>query len=853
MSTKDPQRPHGAEATEGAGAEQSGASNPFAAAPVKGPAGSGPAPDRSHAAGSGYSGTYSTLPLGSAQSRGFSALRSSSSLGSTPSASSLAPGSPPLPLPGSARSQHHDSDLDLQRYLGVLLDRRWLLLAVLVVGVLLAVGWTSTQPKIYEARSTVVVEANLPQVLGGEVRDIFDPSPGSYYTMQDFLQTSRRVIMSDSLSRRVAARLHLEREASFFGGATPPSLDVAGQALLGTYTAELVPETRLLTVIARHTRPEWAKKIADGVADEFVEGNQQRRDSSTQTASRQLADELDVLRKNLHDAEVAIYDFKNKHDMLSVSLEDRANQVSRQIDRYTDALTEIRLRKMQRQTQLEELRRLRDADPLESPAPQLQGGGDAGLLAELRRLYIEESRRVAELKARYQDQHPLVQQQRGKLDQTLKELRREAQLGQLSAQRRYEEAVKDEAKVLAQVESVKQEGLRLTRLEIEYNRLKRDSDSYQKQYNIILNRTKETGMVGRLRLNNLAVLDYARLPGAPVSPKLRSALGVAIVLSLLLGVLLVFALDVLDRSVKSQEDVEGRLHLPFLGMMPRLETARQAPELAGPVRSPDLYVAHYPRSTVAEACRTIRTNVLFLGTERPLRKLLVTSSVAREGKTLSCVSLGVVLAQGGARTLIIDCDLRRPRVAKAMGVKGTIGLTNLLLGDMKPEDVIQESEVPNLWVMASGPIPPNPAELLDGLHFRQLLEDLAQRYDRVLIDSPPAGPVTDPAVLSTAVDGVVLVVRHSSTSRDTVKRAAQAMLDVGGRILGVVLNDVDTTTKGYRSYYGAYYHYYQSEAEREADQDDQPEGDAAERKRASEARREDKRESKRKARAARED
>ena len=140
-----------------------------------------------------------------------------------------------------------------------------------------------------------------------------------------------------------------------------------------------------------------------------------------------------------------------------------------------------------------------------------------------------------------------------------------------------------------------------------------------------------------------------------------------------------------------------------------------------------------------------------------------------------------------------------------------------------------------------------------GLHFRQLLEDLAQRYDRVLIDSPPAGPVTDPAVLSTAVDGVVLVVRHSSTSRDTVKRAAQAMLDVGGRILGVVLNDVDTTTKGYRSYYGAYYHYYQSEAEREADQDDQPEGDAAERKRASEARREDKRESKRKARAARED
>jgi capsular exopolysaccharide synthesis family protein len=194
--------------------------------------------------------------------------------------------------------------------------------------------------------------------------------------------------------------------------------------------------------------------------------------------------------------------------------------------------------------------------------------------------------------------------------------------------------------------------------------------------------------------------------------------------------------------------------------------------------------------------------------------------VAREGKTLSCVSLGTVLAQAGARTLIIDCDLRRPRIGKAFGVRAAAGLTNVLLGDVRVEDVVQTTEVPNLSLLTSGPIPPNPAELLDGEHFRRLLDYLSEHYDRVLIDSPPAVPVTDPAILATAVDGVVLVVRHSATSRDAVKRAAKHILDVGGRIIGVVLNDIDTTAKGYRSYYGAYYQYYQSEYR--ADEEDEP-------------------------------
>ncbi|MCS6915894.1 MAG: polysaccharide biosynthesis tyrosine autokinase [Myxococcales bacterium] len=703
-----------------------------------------------------------------------------------------------------------DSAGEIQHYLGLLLERRYIVIGFVVAGLLLAGLWTTTQPKIYEARAKIVVEAGPMRILGNE--DSFDPTPSGYYMIQDYLQTSRQVLVSDSLARRAAVRLGLLKETGFFVGAPlPKTIEEAGEALLSHYRADHIAETRILMVTARHPNPAWAKRIADAVADEFVESNQQQRDTSTQSASQQLSGELEELRKRLYEAELALYDFKARHGLLSVSLQDQANQVARQIAKYTDALTEIRLRKRARQSQLEELQRLKQLDPLRVP---MQEGAAPGLITDLRRVWAEEDRRLSELRERYQDTHPQVRQQAAKVQNALQNLRREVEAGQQAVQSQYNEAVREEQKVLADLEEVKREALKLDRLKIEYDKLKRDAESLQQHYTQVLNRTNQTGTVGRIRQNNVHVLDYARLPQTPVSPRIKVTLLVAGLLSLLLGVLVTLLLDAMDRSVKSQDDVEQRLMLPFLGVLPRLE---------GGAAAADLYVADHPRSTVAEACRTVRTNILFAGAERALRRILVTSSVAREGKTLCCISLGTVLAQGGARTLLVDCDLRRPRIARAFGLREGVGLTNVLLGDVDVQDAIRETRVPGLWILPSGPIPPNPAELLDGLHFRGLLEGLGGRFDRILIDSPPAVPVTDPAILSTAVDGVVLVVRYGQTGRDAVKRAAKHILDVGGRIVGVLLNDIDTRQKGYRGYYAGYY--YQSEYITD-DKHDRPEAEA---------------------------
>jgi len=711
------------------------------------------------------------------------------------------------PLRGRPASDEGASELS--RYLGVLWERRWAVLLMLLLWPTLASLWTQSQPRMYETRSSILVEASVPQVLGSAVQDVVDPTPANYYLMQDFLQTSRRVLTSDSLAKRVAARLRLTSELGFYqGGKLPQTLDEAGEALLNYYTADVVAETRVLLLTARHTDPQWAKRISDAVADEFVADAAQTREVVNQRTSEQLADELDRLRKALHDAEVALYDFKSRHDLLTVSMEDRANQVARQIDKYTDALTEVKLRKMQRQSQLTELRKLKELDALHVP---VLGIDMPQLLGDLRRAYTEEQRRLAELKSRYQDTHPQVQQQSSKVEQILRELTREVEVALSASQIRYSEAVSDEQKVLTEVQLVKQEGMRLSRLEIDYNKLKRDADSLQKQYNLILNRSKESGMVGRLRLSNIKVLDYARTPKVPVSPRVRVVLALSVVLALLLGVLLAFVLDALDRTVKAPQDIESNLGLPLLGMLPSFAQDGKGRH------PPDLYVAYHPRSTVAEACRAIRTNLMFAGADEKLQTLLLTSSLPREGKTLCCVSLGTVLAKSGARTLIIDCDLRRPRISRAFGISAAVGLTNVLVGEVSLDDAIRSSEVENLSVLPAGPTPPNPAELLNGKHFRQLLAEVRTRFDKVLIDSPPAVPVTDPAILATLVDGVLLIVRHGKTPRDAAARAAQHMIDVGGRIVGVVLNAIDVSGKGYRSYYGHYSEYKADEPQSTSD------------------------------------
>jgi len=686
---------------------------------------------------------------------------------------------------------------ELHRYVHVLYERRWAVAACLVAGAAGFAWWASHQFKVYQATTTIVVEATPPQVMGGEVRDVVQVGPGQYWEMQDYIQTQRRVLTSDRLAARVVARLHLERDPAFWPDGLPASERAAAQAFIDAVSADRVPDTQVIAVSYRHRDPEQAKRAVDALADAYIESNEAGRDVSTASASLWLAKQSDDLRKRLADSELALYEFKKRNELLSVSLEERVNNVARQIDKLSDALTEARLRRVARTAEADELERIKSGDA-EAVAPV----ANSPALESLRAQVIDEERKLSELRARYEEPHPLVRQQVAKTALVRAALGREIDRLVGAARSRETEAREEEKSIAAQLAEAKDEGLRMTRLEIDYNKLKREADAVSKQYLLVENRSKEIELSSKIKANNLHVLDYARVPTVPVSPHLvRAGLG-AMSLAVLVALLLALLLDALDSSVKSQEDVEHKLGLPLLGLMPRVPRSGE-PGPGGAVTRP--IVIEDPTSPAAECCRVIRTNLLYAGLKQPLRRLLVTSSLAREGKTLMTVNLGAVLAQGQSKVLLIDSDLRSPRLHKALGMRSGIGLTDVLLGNATLDEAIQPTGIPNLSVLLSGGVPPNPADVIEGAAFRDLLDACSARFDRVVLDSPPVLPVTDPALLATYCDGVLVVVRSGRTGVAQVRRTRQAVGDLGARLLGVVLNDHSPRGFGYG--YGYYERY----------------------------------------------
>jgi capsular exopolysaccharide synthesis family protein len=334
------------------------------------------------------------------------------------------------------------------------------------------------------------------------------------------------------------------------------------------------------------------------------------------------------------------------------------------------------------------------------------------------------------------------------------------------------------------------------------------------------------------KTSDITVATYSRLPKVAVAPNRVRNILFALFLSLVAGIGLAFLLDFLDDTVNSMEDVDRYIHLPALALIPASKTDKGrligmpagGPAPTGPSNA--LALVDDARSPVAEAYRHLRTSLLLSSAGQPPKTILVTSSQPSEGKTTTAINTAVMLAQTGAEVLIIDCDLRRPRLHAHFDVSNTVGLTNWLSGEKNVDALIQTYEKrENLKLLTSGPVPPNPAELLGSDEMRKLLALLSQRFAHIIIDSPPAISFTDASILSTMVDGVVLIVHGGKSSRAVVRRARQQLLDVGANIFGVVLNNVKLESQQdyyYAGYYGYYSSYYYS-----GDGDEKPDDGAA--------------------------
>ncbi len=722
-----------------------------------------------------------------------------------------------------------DTQIDLRVYWRVIVRRRWLIVGTFLAALVVTAGYSLRLPKVYSASMTLVIETAAPKVLGaGNVQDVAESS-APFWVSKEYYETQFNVMKSRAVADRVAQMVRTARDDKFLGLDLVPSEDarVAGLKALAALRAQIIGSAEPATVLTGRLQvepvkdsriarlsvddldPVLAAAIVNAFARAYMEHNLASKSLTTTEASESLETQLPDLEAKLDRSALELSNFKKSHDIVSNSWEDKQNVFALRYARINEELTATRVKKAGVKARADAIASLQKDLPEDQVArAALVPSNVSGTVQTMKIKVLDLRSECADLEERMLPAHPKLASCRQRLASAERALNVEVDTALATARAEYADIVATEKNLLADLSATKSEAMTATDFEPEYLKLKRAHEYNLKLYDVALKSLKESSLSGSTRLNNVTLLDTALPPTGPSKPNTRNMLMIGALLGLLLGLGLAFGLELLDNTITSQEQIEERLGLTFLGILPSINEKERGD---GPH---DLIVAEAPKSAVAECCRAIRTNLLFMSPEKPLKTLLVTSAGPRDGKTTTAVSLAITMAKSGNRVLLVDADLRRPRVHSAFKVPNGDGLSSLILGRGTLEGFAKSSGIDGLSILTCGPVPPNPAELLHTQAFVDLMKHAATTFDRVIIDSPPIGAVSDAVVMSTQVDGTVLVLKSGVTSKDMARRTVRALRDVKARVLGAILNDIDLEDRqagGY--YYYTKYGYYYGDSE----------------------------------------
>ena len=712
-------------------------------------------------------------------------------------------------------NETRENEIGLGALLDIVWKHKWLVVAFAVLVMAATTVYTRRQPKIYEATTQLVIDLNAPQYMGRGQGEVVSLGTGNSWNTREFFETQYRIIKSRMVAQKVVDRFNLGADLDFLRVAEVEDPEKRAKKLaradpVGTLIGKLrvtpVSDSHVVLIKVRDRDPERAAKLADAVADAYAEQNVGRKVSAAGEAVSWLRTQADDTANAVTTAEDKLLEFKREQDILSASLGDKQNLIGLNLQDAERQLREARQATALLRNELEQVRGLSASDVQSSVEAVLQNG----LIQRLKEQLVSLQNERSESLKKYLDKHPDVRAADDKIKRVKQAITVEVAGVKKSLERKFQGALKAERQLAGDVERIKREARDVRGHELTYTRLADDVEAKKALAEGLALRLKEAELQAESRANNVRVLDGALTPTVPVAPRLMLNLLVALVLSMVGGIGLAFLVDQLDSTVKNQEQLEREFGLTFLGIIPSIRSARaRGGRNEGPIENTDRYVLDNPNSTVAECVRTIRTNLLFMAPEREMRSIVVTSAGPREGKTCTCVNIGATMAMAGSRILLIDSDLRRPRLHKIFDMTNDRGLTNMVMDpDTQIADMVRASGVDGMDVMCSGPLPPNPAELLHTKGFRRTLDRLLAAYDRVIFDSPPVVAVTDAQILGMQVDGAVVVVRAGLTTRPLLGKAVRLLSDVNVNILGCLLNNLDVTRRGYGHYYYQYYGRY---------------------------------------------
>lgn len=722
--------------------------------------------------------------------------------------------------------------IHLRDYLRIISRRKYLILTVFIIvfsGV--AIKTLATTP-VYTSAAQVLIERNYSTI----------DAESMYRWEPEFIDTQSEIIRSANVARKVVDNLGLatkyrryfiqdDGDVSFINtiknyiktplrpivrffrqslAPTPTDGPVAKDPLLAgepmsdeeiivnmiRYNLSVTPlkSTKIVIIAYDHTDPEMARLVTDATVKAYMDEMLEIKLSSSSYSVKWMTDKAQIEREKLEHSERKLQDFMRESNLVTV--EDKLTILPQKLGEFGLQISKAEAQKKELQDQLVQIRAAGDDLRKLESIPILATNE---VLKSVRSRIYTANQTVQELSKKYGPKHPRMVQARGELKILNDEKRHEINRILSSITNAYELAASKEKSLKELLAQTKAEMLDSNEKYMQYKIMKREVDSNRVMYETLQDSIKKKGVTEQTQSVNIWVMKKAKTPNWPSKPNKKRDVLLGLLLGLFGGVGLAFFIEYLDNTVKSVQQLEDRFGVSVLG------TIEEIREKGSNIES---FLVNNPLSPIAESYRLIRSGLLLSSAERPPKTMLITSMNAQEGKTSTTANMARILAHGGSTVLIIDCDLRKPRMHDIFELENEVGLSSFLSGATKDE-IVQESGEDNISVISSGPIPPSPAELLDSARMKQLLDKFSIKYDFILLDSPPIQSVTDSLALTQYVDGTIVVVRANKTTTEDMESGMRKLYDVNTRFLGFILNGIKKQNIG-KDYYG-YSSYYQKE------------------------------------------
>jgi succinoglycan biosynthesis transport protein ExoP len=699
-------------------------------------------------------------------------------------------------------------------YLVILRKHKWLILTFLLTAVTVVTIASFKMKPIFVATARVEVDRESQNILPFQ-----DASYDEFADLENYIDTQVKILESETLALQTIKSMDLGHYPEYGGQSLTdvpsPTGTLKRPPILGQFLGNLsikhLPNSRLVEVTFESEDPQLSAEVVNAHLQNFIEQNFRSRYEAATQASNWLSSELEELRIKMEESENARIAYERANEIWTI--DQTQNITTQRLADLSKELTDAQADLLQRQATFQ-LAHSGEIDAL----PMIR---DSVLVQELQHKLDDIDQQYSDAVEQFGPNYPRVQRLLAQKQNIETDIEREKKNSVERIDSEYNTGLARVKLLDGALEKQKIEANEMAEKLVQYNVLKHDEESNKQLYDSLLQKLKEAGISAGLRSSNIRVVDPALTPAHPSRPNKARNVLLAFLVGLVGGIGLAFFREYLDNTVKSPDDVELLTGLPSLAVVPSMSLLGTQGAVAGLMKgehaqlgaadsqssSVEMVSHSQPKSPISEAFRGMRTSLLLSQPDHPPRVILVTSALPREGKTTSAVNLAVTLAQLGDSTILVDADLRKPSIRKALNLPNITeaGLSSYLAGVATlGEASIPHPQVRNLVAMPTGPIPPNPADLLSSNRMKEVIEELRAKYKFVVIDSPPIMAATDAVILSSLADGVVLVVRSGETPKEIFLRCRDLLVGVKGRVLGVVLNAVDSSGPGY--YYS--YRYY---------------------------------------------